>query len=809
MCAPLQAIFGMPTTRRSAEETPAATAPTGAQAATTTQSLLVASRSWRGVGAAPPRGRIREEYTCYMNAALLVLDAVPAARQLLLRCPIDHNAGLAADVAEALCEALRTGDAAALTELLPAIGDGYSKFQQDDVLDFLFDAIAAATPAIVPLNTGDASPFEALLQGACNESICCAVCDTPSSQRTVTFEKVELWPEEHASVEAAVRAHFHGSIDIDTSGSTWRCPCGSSQRYRERSLLLSPEALIVDVMRGRQGDAKNPDHVSFRRRLTVGRVRYDLSLVLEHVGRSSASGHWKGYQRNVSSSQGAGDEFMRVDDLRCDPASWSAVSRQQASVLVYVRAPDPPPPPPQPARTTRSGAQPASNRFGPLGPAADSDADSDDEEPSPPPPPAPPKRKQQPPPKKKKKRRRKTPTSKKRRRRASDASDGPPPKPPSGQKRQSPRRDGEARSTRSRRGAADDDDEPFAEDEDEKSGVGDPDDDRSYSGDGDPTGDSSSDFDSDDDDDVARSAYVTSCLKEGKGAYLDGERLLGDAAAWRKFRRHPSSLKGPFSAVFGKKWRPGDKLPKLFKTLWRAHGHPWKKDPASYGYLVECAKIFFDANVRIPLPGEGYTLRPYACWLYHWGATLRPRRKTKVQNAARALYMLLRKSSRAAKARALLRPPARACEMCVRQARELRRHCGLPEFTHNKITVWADEDRPPRNDNDADQILHRDHLDLSRLFRGWYCVLHNSKVSHQADEFCNDIYMALVRREHTNAGTFIDPPPPSNDDVPPPPRARARRRAAAEEAVEDAPQPPPKKPKRRSPRNFTEDMKDW
>ena len=94
--------------------------------------------------------------------------------------------------------------------------------------------------------------------------------------------------------------------------------------------------------------------------------------------------------------------------------------------------------------------------------------------------------------------------------------------------------------------------------------------------------------------------------------------------------------------------------------------------------------------------------------------------------------------------------------LCVRQARELRRHCGLSEFTHNKITVWADEDRPPRNDNDPDQYLHRDHLDLSRLFRGWYCVLHNSKVSHQADEFRNDIYMALVRREHTNAGTFID-----------------------------------------------------
>ena len=298
-------------------------------------------------------------------------------------------------------------------------------------------------------------------------------------------------------------------------------------------------------------------------------------------------------------------------------------------------------------------------------------------------------------------------------------------------------------------------------------------------------------------------------MKEGKGAYLDGERLLGDAAAWRFFRQHESSLKDSFAKAFGRKWRPGDDLPKWFKRMWREHGHPLEKDLPSYRYLEECAKIFFEADVRIPLPGEGYTLRPYACWLYHWGATLRPRRKTKVQNAARALYMLLRKSSRAAKARALLRPPARACEMCVRQARELRRHCGLPEFTHNKITVWADEDRPPRNDNDADQILHRDHLDLSRLFRGWYCVLHNVHVSHQADEFCNDIYMALVRREHTNAGTFIDPPPPSNDDVPPPPRARARRRAAAEEAVEDAPQPPPKKPKRRSPRNFTEDMKDW
>ena len=58
----------------------------------------------------------------------------------------------------------------------------------------------------------------------------------------------------------------------------------------------------------------------------------------------------------------------------------------------------------------------------------------------------------------------------------------------------------------------------------------------------------------------------------------------------------------------------------------------------------------------------------------------------------------------------------------------------------------------------------RRDLDLSRLFRGWYCVLHNSKVSHQADEFRNDIYMALVRREHANAGTFLDDAPPPSDD---------------------------------------------
>ena len=209
----------MPTTRRSAGETPAATAPTGAQAAPTTQSLLEASRGWCGAGAASPRGRIREEYTCYVNGALLVLDSVPATRRLLLRCPIDRNAGIATDVAEALCEALRTGDAAALTELLPAIGGGYSKFRQDDVLDFLFDAIEAATPAILPLNTGDAPPFEALFGGAYGESICCAACGSPSSQRTVTFVKVELWPEEHGSV-SAVGSHSHGRIDIDTSGSS-------------------------------------------------------------------------------------------------------------------------------------------------------------------------------------------------------------------------------------------------------------------------------------------------------------------------------------------------------------------------------------------------------------------------------------------------------------------------------------------------------------------------------------------------------------------------------------------------------------
>ena len=40
--------------------------------------------------------------------------------------------------------------------------------------------------------------------------------------------------------------------------------------------------------------------------------------------------------------------------------------------------------------------------------------------------------------------------------------------------------------------------------------------------------------------------------------------------------------------------------------------------------------------------------------------------------------------------------------------------------------------------NPRDAVLHRDHLELSRFFRGRFCDFHNAHVVHQADERTNE-----------------------------------------------------------------------
>ena len=77
------------------------------------------------------------------------------------------------------------------------------------------------------------------------------------------------------------------------------------------------------------------------------------------------------------------------------------------------------------------------------------------------------------------------------------------------------------------------------------------------------------------------------------------------------------------------------------------------------------------------------------------------------------------------------------------------------------ITVFADGSAV---DNNADAGLDRDHLELSRYFRGRFCRFHNRHVIHQADERTVEGHTAFCARVHENARTYIDAPPPSDGE---------------------------------------------
>ena len=77
------------------------------------------------------------------------------------------------------------------------------------------------------------------------------------------------------------------------------------------------------------------------------------------------------------------------------------------------------------------------------------------------------------------------------------------------------------------------------------------------------------------------------------------------------------------------------------------------------------------------------------------------------------------------------------------------------------ITVKADGSVV--NNADTDSVLHRDHLELSRFFRGRFCNFHNTSVVHQVDEFSNNANATLSVRVYENARTYLDDTPPPSD----------------------------------------------
>ena len=53
------------------------------------------------------------------------------------------------------------------------------------------------------------------------------------------------------------------------------------------------------------------------------------------------------------------------------------------------------------------------------------------------------------------------------------------------------------------------------------------------------------------------------------------------------------------------------------------------------------------------------------------------------------------------------------------------------------------------------KALHRDHLELSLLFRGWVCVHCNRYTLHKLDSLSSDDYEDFGRRVYVNCKTFI------------------------------------------------------
>ena len=77
------------------------------------------------------------------------------------------------------------------------------------------------------------------------------------------------------------------------------------------------------------------------------------------------------------------------------------------------------------------------------------------------------------------------------------------------------------------------------------------------------------------------------------------------------------------------------------------------------------------------------------------------------------------------------------------------------------VTVNADDSAV--NNNARDAKCHRDHLELSRFFRGQFCNFHNTSVVHRVDEFSNNANATLSVRVYENARTYLDDTPPPSD----------------------------------------------
>jgi len=539
------------------------------------------------------------------------------------------------------------------------------------------------------------------------------------------------------------------------------------------TLSRLPQVLFLQLVRfqyDRQSGRRRKVRAAVRvdETLRVGTVSYDFAGAIIHRGADLEFGHY------VTVAKCADDEYRCFNDAwRPRVVTWDDVKRQcefDAYILVFQRtatnlaavaAPS------RPALPTQWGQEADVDDES----VSEDESESESEDEAPPPRKrakrAPKQRREAPEPAPRRSRRRTEPTD--------DAPDARPPKRRGETARRRPRTTRRGPPTADDDGLSDEEPEPKRPPKRRRakasSGHGGEDDSddggESYKEGGDTTGDDS-DLDSDDgyDGPELPPGRTKLWFRDTKGPYDDIERLLKDKEAWRRFRRHNSSLKDGFFTVFPEKWRPGDPLPDIMRDAWDEHGHPLEDDPKSLGYLARFAEICYHANVRMPLPGESFTIRTYCKWLHAWATTRSKRRRDQLTRAARRVMDLLETSGDAAKELAHRRPWSRACPMCLGKlcilfAERRANDPDLPRLSAFGITVFADGSVV--NNNDRDAGLDRDHLELSRFFRARLCYFHNRHVVHQADERTVEGYTAFCARVHENARTYLDDTPPPSD----------------------------------------------
>ena len=240
----------------------------------------------------------------------------------------------------------------------------------------------------------------------------------------------------------------------------------------------------------------------------------------------------------------------------------------------------------------------------------------------------------------------------------------------------------------------------------------------------------------------------------------NGFDLWGDVK-----RDKTTSPKGPLAFLHGNNtlgaWRPGRKLPDHLVKAYRKIGHPLQSCSRSRKFVETLAKICVEADVPFPLPGKGYTNRVWIAMLLAWRAPMKKggRRRLQLERAAFLTHQLLKVSATAACA--LAPPKPGACKVCVATALKLLER--FPDADEIDLGGYIKVTRIKKRRADDDfkltvlnkKKLHRDHLELSLLFRGWLCNHCNTRKLHKLDSLSSDDYEVFGRRVYVNCTTFI------------------------------------------------------